>query len=121
MSGEPEPIEPPPLWGEALFTRADGSAIIAQIKPSGEGVRVECAAALERDETLTDADGSAWRVAEVKLSADGGYSWATLALLQPPVNPIAPEPEAPPRPAPKKAADAAPDDFDDDASDESDD
>lgn len=118
MSDEPEPIEPPPLWGEALFTRADGWAIIAQIKPSGEGVRVECAAALERDETLTDADGSAWRVAEVKLSADGGYSWATLALLQPPVNPIAPEPEAPPRPAPKKAADDESDDASDDESDD---
>lgn len=122
MTDETEnPPEPPPLWGEAAFTRADGSSIAAQIRVSGEGARIETSAALEKGEPLTGVYGQSWIVAETKSSAGGGYSWAALAPAapaQPPVNLIAPEPEAPPRPAPKKAADDSDDDASDDESDD---
>lgn len=93
------PPHAPPLWGQATFRRAeDGAADFeAQIKVSGEGVRIEAAIFLKRGEALTGPDGQAWVVAEVQTRADSGYSWARLAAPaaaeQQALNQIGPEPE----------------------------
>lgn len=116
-SDTPEP-PPPPLWGEAVFTRGDGAVIAAQIKVSAHDVRIETGdAALARDEILTGPNGQRWLVAEAKVSAAGTYSWATLIDVtdasdtlsppQQPLNQIAPEPEPAPAPTRRRKADAA--------------
>lgn len=78
---EAEAPEAPPLWGTAVFQRAEVGAadFHAQVKVSGEGLRIEGEGALSKGEVLTDPQGNCWQVVEVKQRADSGYSWATLA------------------------------------------